>query len=212
MYIPKAFEENRLEVLHDAIERVGLATLVTATANGLMASHIPLLLDRDSGEFGTLLGHVAIANNQWRESLPDTDALAIFVGPDAYISPTWYASKAETGRVVPTWNYVAVHCTGPATFFQDQDRLLKLVTRLTGRHEAAFPKPWQVADAPQAFIEGQLRAIVGLELPIRKIEGKWKMSQNRTLEDRRGVVRGLGESEVGEIVANTFAGRPDRET
>src|SRR5689334_19204218 len=155
MYNPQVFSEQRLEVLHDAIEGIRFATLVTTTADGLVASHVPMLLNRDEGAQGTLYGHIALANLQWRDSLPNPDALAMFLGPDAYISPSWYPSKAEHGRVVPTWNYLAVHAYGAITFFQDPERLLRIVTLLTERYEAGSTKPWRVADAPPNFIEGQ---------------------------------------------------------
>jgi transcriptional regulator len=193
MYVPPSFAEERLDVLHDAIERAGLATLVTLTAGGLVASHVPMLLDRGAGTHGVLYGHLAAANHQWRDSLADAGALAIFLGPDAYISPSWYPSKSETGHVVPTWNYIAVHVYGRVTFFNDAQRLLDLVTSLTNRQESSFAEPWQVSDAPVSYIEGQLKGIVGFELPIVRIEGKWKVSQNRPAPDREGAARGLRE-------------------
>jgi len=208
MYTPPLFAEERIDVLHDAIERAGLATLVTMAADGLTASHIPVLLDRSAGTHGVLYGHLAIANPQWRDSAGGADALAIFLGPDAYISPSWYATKPESGRVVPTWNYVAVHVYGRLAFFDDAKRLLDLVTRLTNRHEAGFAEPWHVSDAPESFIEGQLKGIIGFELPIARIEGKWKMSQNRPAADQEGAARGLrtrgGDS--AEAVARTVEG------
>ena len=194
MYLPKAFEEDRLPVLHDAIRSSGLATLVTVTAAGPVASHVPMLLDAGAGERGTLLAHVARANGQWRDTLPGSKALAIFTGPDAYVSPSWYATKRETGKVVPTWNYVAIHAYGEPTFFDDAERLRALVARLTERHEAGRPAPWSIADAPADYIAGMLRAIVGVALPIERLEGKWKLSQNRPEADRVGVIAGLGEA------------------
>ncbi len=139
------------------------------------------------------MGHIARGNSQWRDTSPNTEALAIFVGPDAYISPSWYQSKKETGKVVPTWNYVAIHAHGPVAFFEDAARLRENVTQLTNHHEATFPKPWQVTDAPGSYIDAELKSIVGFEMSIRRIEGKWKMNQNRPEEDRRGVIRGLNE-------------------
>jgi transcriptional regulator len=207
VYVPASFKEEQVPVLHDAIRRTGLAMLVTMGPGGLQASHVPMLLDAEPAPFGTLHGHVARANPQWRTSAADVEALAIFVGPDAYITPAWYATKAETGKVVPTWNYVAVHAYGPLSFFDDPDRLLALVTKLTMSHEAARPEPWAVSDAPAEYVQGMLRSIVGFEMPIARLEGKWKMSQNRPGRDVAGVVEGLAreggaaKAEVARIVA-----------
>jgi transcriptional regulator len=191
MYIPHQFDESRLPVLHEAIQRTRLATLVTMTHGGLVATHLPLLLDPGRGPNGTLVGHVARANLQWRETAGDPDALAIFLGPESYISPSWYATKRETGKVVPTWNYIAVHAYGRAEFFDDPERLRGIVTRLTDAHEAASAEPWHVTDAPVRYIDLELKAIVGIELPIRRLDGKWKLNQNRPAADRQGVIRAL---------------------
>ena len=153
----------------------------------------PLLLDASEGEMGTLYGHAAKANPQWKE-MPVGEALAIFMGPDAYVTPSWYENKGLDGKVVPTWNYVAVHTYGPVEFFEDADRLLNVVTRLTTLHEASRPRPWAVSDAPTNFIQAQLRGIVGVRLPITRIEAKRKMSQNRNAEDRANVKEGLSQS------------------
>jgi transcriptional regulator len=204
MYIPTQFRETEIPVIHEAIRRSGLATLVTTGPDGLIATPLPLLLDPAPAPYGTLLGHVAKANPQWQRSAGEVDALAMFMGPDAYITPSWYATKRETGKVVPTWNYVAVHAYGRVEFYSDPDRLLALVTRLTGHHEAPRATPWAVSDAPADFIQSQLKGIVGLELRITRLEGKWKMSQNRVAADRTGVVEGL-RAEGGEDVANTVA-------
>jgi transcriptional regulator len=195
MYTPKAFEVTDLPTLHAAMKQSELATLVTTTTHGLVATHLPLLLDETRGEYGTLTGHVSRANLQWRETDPEAEALIIFLGPDAYISPSWYPAKQETGRVVPTWNYAAIHVYGRLTFFDDPERLRTVVTELTRKHEAAFPAPWQVTDAPAAYIDSQLKAIVGFECRILRIEGKQKFNQNRSLEDRLGVIEGLRELE-----------------
>jgi transcriptional regulator len=141
-----------------------------------------------------LYGHVAKSNPQWRVTVTG-DALAIFSGPNAYVTPSWYASKVEHGRVVPTWNFLAVHAYGPVEFFEDSTRLLDVVTRLTNLHEGTRDEPWQVSDAPEAYIAGQLRGIVGLRIPITRIEGKSKMSQNRNAADRAGIVAGLSASD-----------------
>lgn len=193
MYIPPAFRETDRDAIHATMRAAGLASLVTATADGLLCTPLPMLLDPDEGEMGTLYGHVAKANPQWREP-PAGDALAIFMGPDAYVTPSWYESKRVDGKVVPTWNYVAVHAYGPVEFFEDSDRLLEIVTRLTDRHEGGRAEPWAVADAPPDFIRAQLRGIVGVRLPIARIDAKRKMSQNRKPEDRAGVKAGLSAS------------------
>ena len=171
-----------------------LSTLVTATSEGLIATPLPLILDESEGEHGVLYGHLAKANPQWK--LPAAgEALAIFSGPDAYVTPSWYAAKREHGKVVPTWNYVAVHAYGQAEFFEDEDRLREVVTRLTNLYEHPRAEPWAVTDAPEVFIKSQLKGIVGLRLPVSRIEGKRKMSQNRSAEDRDGVAQGLMSSE-----------------
>ena len=194
MYIPPAFQENDLATLHAVIRAARLANLITATADGLVGSPLPLFLDATEGPHGTIYGHVARANPQWQRA-PIGDAMAIFMGPDAYVTPSWYATKRETGKVVPTWNYVAVHAYGPVEFFEDADRLRDVVTRLTNLHEGLRAEPWTVTDAPEDFIRSQLRGIVGLRMPIGRIDGKRKMSQNRGAEDRAGVTQGLAASD-----------------
>jgi transcriptional regulator len=191
MYTPEAFIVDDLSILHADMQQPTLATLITITSNGLVATHLPILLDSDLGPFGTILGHVSRANLQWQQADPAAEALLIFTGPDTYVSPTWYPAKQETGRVVPTWNYAAIHAYGKLTFFHDTDRLRDIVTRLTNLHEATFPQPWKVSDAPAAFIDGQLKAIVGFEMPLLRIEGKRKFNQNRSAADQSGVVQGL---------------------
>ncbi len=194
MYTPPAFREDDPAILRRIMRETRLATLVTATADGLMATPLPLFLDESEGEHGVLYGHIAKANAQWRTPVVG-EALVLFSGVDAYITPSWYAAKAEHGKVVPTWNYEAVHAYGPAEFFDDPARLLGAVTRLTELHEQARALPWAVGDAPEAFIAAQLKGIVGVRLPISRIEGKLKMSQNRSEADRAGVAAGLAQSE-----------------
>ena len=201
MYIPPLHKEDRIDVLHDAIRRTGLATLVTLTGDGLIASHVPMLLDPEPAPYGTLLGHLARPNPQARGAAPGVQALAIFQGPDAYITPSWYATKRETGKVVPTWNYVTIHAYGPVEFFNDTERLRAIVTRLTEREEAARAEPWAVTDAPADFIDGMLKGIVGFALPIARLEGKWKMSQNRPAEDRARVIDGLNDQGREDVAA-----------
>ncbi len=194
MYVPPAFREDDPATLRAIMREARLATLVTATADGLIATPLPLLLAAGEGPNGTLYGHVARANPQWKRP-PVGEAMVLFAGPDAYVSPSWYPSKQEHGKVVPTWNYVAVHAYGPVAFFEDADRLLDIVTQLTDRYETPRADPWAVSDAPENFVRAQLRGIVGLRLPIARIEGKRKMSQNRSAGDRAGVVAGLGASD-----------------
>jgi transcriptional regulator len=194
MYIPPAFREDDLPTLQHWMRRARLATFVTATEQGLMGTPLPLFLAPEEGPLGTLYGHLARANPQWKLP-PMGEAMAVFMGPEAYVSPSWYRSKQEHGRVVPTWNYVAVHAYGTAEFFEDPDRLLAVVSRLTDLQERSRAEPWAVTDAPADFIGAQLRGIVGLRLPIARIEGKRKMSQNRSPEDRAGVAAGLAASE-----------------
>ena len=210
MYVPPHFREDQVPVLHDFIRAAPLATLVSSTPAGLFASHLPLLINPEPAPFGTLSGHLARANPHWKEAAPGVEALAVFTGPGAYITPAWYATKQETGKVVPTWNYAAVHAYGTLRFFEDEASLLKLVTRLTETHEAKRAEPWAVSDAPPDFVRGMLRAIVGFELTVTRLEGKWKMSQNRPPADVPRVVEGLrhaGEAAVAAVVAERNRGR-----
>ncbi len=191
MYLPSHFHETRLEVLHGLMRAHPLATLVTQGANGLVANHFPLEIDADASPHGTLRGHMARANPAWREHPTGTEVLVIFQGPHAYVSPSWYPSKQRDGRVVPTWNYAVVHAYGALRTIEDATWLRGLVGRLTATYEAAQRAPWKVEDAPVDFIDRMLTAIVGFEIPITRVEGKWKMSQNRPAEDRAGVAAGL---------------------
>jgi len=194
MYCPAAFRQGDLPTLHAQIQACGLAMLTSSGAQGLQASHLPLLLEPGEGEFGTLYGHFARANPHWRDLADGTEALVVFNGPDAYVHPGWYPVKAEHGKVVPTWNYIAVHAWGQAELFDDPERLLQLVSRLSDRHEQGRAQPWAVSDAPREYIDAMLRAIVGFALPIRRLEGKWKLSQNRSEADQAGVRAGLATS------------------
>ncbi|MBU1332262.1 MAG: FMN-binding negative transcriptional regulator [Gammaproteobacteria bacterium] len=194
MYTPAAFRQDDLATLHEQMRACRLPTLVSHGSQGLLASHLPLLLVPDEGEYGTLYGHFARANPQWRDLAEDSEVLVIFQGPEAYISPSWYAAKAEHGKVVPTWNYISVQAHGRAEVFDDAERLLQLVSRLSALHEADRPQPWAVSDAPREYIDSMLRAIVGFALPIQRIEGKWKLGQNRSSADQVGVREGLTAS------------------
>jgi transcriptional regulator len=192
MYLPKHFEESRAEVLHELIRAQPLGLLVTLNDAGLQANNVPFVLDTDpAGGPGILRAHVARANPLWRETRGDVEALVVFQGPQAYVSPGWYPSKAEHGKVVPTWNYVMVQARGPLRAIDDAAWVRAFVTRLTTRHEAVQARPWAVADAPPDFIETMTRAIVGIEITLTALTGKWKVSQNRSAADRAGVVSGL---------------------
>lgn len=201
MYVPAHFEETRFEVLQRLIHEHSLAALVTLGPAGLNANHIPLELDPQPAPLGTLRGHVARGNPVWRDFSRDAEALAIFQGPQAYISPAWYQTKRETGKVVPTYNYAVVHAYGSMRIIEDRAWLRGLVERLTIRHEAGRPEAWKVTDAPADFVEQMLGAIVGIEIPLTRLVGKWKVSQNRPAADRDGVVKALGELNDGEARA-----------
>jgi transcriptional regulator len=191
MYLPTHFEEARVEALHALMRAYPLGTLVTLTPDGLDANHIPFEIDPEPRPFGTLRGHVARANPVWSETSAAAGALVVFQGPDSYISPSWYPTKAETGKVVPTWNYAVVHAHGAPRFIEDRAWLRAFVERLTDRQEAPRREPWKVTDAPADFIDRQIGAIVGVEITIARLIGKWKVSQNRPPHDRAGVVAGL---------------------
>lgn len=192
MYLPKHFEQTDAAAMAQLLAQHPLATLAWQSADGLSAEHLPLLWDRGGadGPHGTLRGHVARANPVWCEAA-GAQVLAVFQGPQAYITPSWYPSKAATAKVVPTWNYAVVHAQGHLRVIQDTAWLRTLVGRLTDTHEAARAQRWQVGDAPADYIEQMLRAIVGIEIEVTRLQGKWKTSQNRTASDRAGVAAGL---------------------
>jgi transcriptional regulator len=192
VYIPKAYEETRTEVLHKLIDLHPFAALVTMGESGIVASHIPMVLDRTGGAAGILRGHLSRANTQWKDRRADVEALAIFSGPQHYISPAWYPEKQESGRVVPTWNYVVVHAYGPLRVIEDAAWLRPHLEKLTAMHEASAATPWTIDDAPEEYIASQIKGIVGVEMEIARLEGKWKLSQNRPERDRCGVRDGLG--------------------
>ena len=198
MYTPSAFAESRPEVLCALLRQHPLASLVSHGPEGLEAAHLPLLY---FPEQGVLRGHMARANRQWEAMTASGEVLAIFNGPQHYISPNWYPSKQEHGQVVPTWNYVAIHVHGVATVTHDQAWLIENVRALTDAQEAAQQHPWKVDDAPADYIEGLARAIVGIEVKITRLEGKWKVSQNRSVEDRAGVSAGLAQLGTAEALA-----------
>jgi len=191
MYRPAHFVEDRVEVLHELIRRRPLATLVAMHGSTLDADHVPVLIDAAAGPYGTLRGHVARANSLWRSVAEGSEVLAIFQGEGHYVSPAWYPSKHVDGKVVPTWNYVVAHARGPIRYRHEPDWLHDLVTTLTATHEMPRPEPWRVSDAPPDYIAAMLRAIVGFEIPLASLTGKWKMSQNRSAADREGLAAGL---------------------
>jgi len=201
MYLPPQFEQPDIEVMHELIRNRPLATLVTLGANGIDANHIPLHLEPAPEPFGVLRGHIARANPLWRDLAADVETLAIFHGPDAYISPSWYATKQETGKVVPTWNYTVVHAYGTLRIIDDAVWVRAQLEALTQQNEAAFPKPWAVSDAPEDFTEKLLGAVVGIEMVITRLIGKWKVSQNQPPQNRRSVIQGLNAGGQGEAVA-----------
>ncbi len=197
MYVPAHFAADDLDQIAAFVERAGSADLVTFDGTQPVSTLLPVIWDRSPGEYGRLLGHIALTNPQWNTAAAGVPALAIVHGPQAYISPSWYQSTADHGRTVPTWNYTTVHYTGPVTFHRDADWLRDVVTRLTERYEAGRAGRWWVDDAPPQFIDGQLRAIVGIELTVQRIEAKDKLSQNRPPQDRAGVIAAL-RSEPGD--------------
>jgi transcriptional regulator len=192
MYTPSHFSETRAEPLRQLLRDHPLGLLVTHGPQGLDANPLPFLFDEAPGTPGVLTAHVARANPVWREAA-GSEALAVFQGPQAYVSPNWYPSKAENGKAVPTWNYIVVQARGQLVVRDDMDWLRRFVTRLTERHEATQAAPWQVGDAPADYLDAMLRGIVGLEIPLTSLSGKWKMSQNHPAANRAGVSRGLRE-------------------
>lgn len=201
MYQVDAFREERVDVMHALMRNHRLATLVTVHDGAPEANHLPLLIDPDPAPNGTLRGHVARANPLWRQAHGDREVLAIFQGPQVYVTPSWYPSKRETGQVVPTWNYAVVHAYGPLIVRDGRDWLRDLVTRLTDQQEAALPQPWRVDDAPADYLDRMLGAIVGIEIPVHRLVGKWKVSQNRSDADRIAVAQGLGQLDDAQAQA-----------
>lgn len=200
MYIPRANQEDRIPVLHKLIEDQPLASLITVGSSGLFASHIPMVLEQNGAQ-GLLKCHVSRANTQWRDHSPSLQALAIFSGSQHYITPTWYPEKQETGKVVPTWNYVVVHAYGFLKVIEDSNWLRAHLEKLTSIHEAASPVPWKINDAPADYISSQIKGIVGLEMTIERLEGKWKVSQNRSERDREAVAQGLADLNTPDSLA-----------
>jgi transcriptional regulator len=209
VYNPPHFQEQRPEVLHQLIREHSLAALVTLGSDGLIANHVPLILDPEAGPLGTLRGHLSRVNPQWRDSLPEVPALAIFQGAAAYITPSWYPTKDAGGKVVPTYNYMVVHAHGPLLTYDDPRLLERNVRALTELHESRFAQPWSVDDAPADYVQALLKGIIGIEIPIARLEGKWKLSQNRPPEDRQGAIDGLqqGGDPLGAAMTDWIASR-----
>jgi transcriptional regulator len=207
MYVPRHFEESNVDVMHDLIRACPLATLVTQSASGLNANHIPMHLVTSPAPFGTLQGHVARANPILRDFAATTEVLTLFHGPQCYITPSWYATKADTGKVVPTWNYVVVHAYGQVRVMDDAAWLRAQLEALTNQSEAGLPEPWSLADAPGDFTEKLIGNIVGFEVVITRLSGKWKVSQNQPPQNRASVIDGLnasaqpGSATMAELVA-----------
>lgn len=210
MYVPRHFAETRVDVLHDLIRRYPLGTLIVAGPDGLNASHVPFEIAPEPAPFGTLRCHVARANPLWQQITADQQVLVVFQGEQGYVSPSWYVAKQEHGKVVPTWDYVAVHAYGTATAVQDAAWLRQMVEDLTNRHEHGRADPWHVSDAPPEYVEKLLGAIVGVEIPLTRLIGKWKLSQNRSVADRQGVVAGLereghsAQADVADLIKSTL--------
>lgn len=198
MYVPTHFEESKIEMLHDLMVAHPLATLVTMTSNGINANHIPLHLVKDKGQYGTLQGHVARANSLWSDIDKDVETLIVFQGSNSYISPSWYPTKQVHGKVVPTWNYVTVHAYGALRVIDDPVWVKAQLESLTAQQEVSFDKPWAVSDAPVEFTDKMIGAIVGIEILITKLIGKWKVSQNQPLPNQVGVVEGLKSLNTSE--------------
>jgi transcriptional regulator len=194
MYRPSHFDETRVDVLHTLIAEIGLGAMISHDQDSLEATHLPFLIEPAAGRHGRLIGHVARANPHWRRLDGEAESLIVFQGPHGYVSPSWYPSKQADGRVVPTWNYAAVHAYGHATTFDNPTRLRAVVAELTEINEKRFAAPWSIDDAPRDFTDRMLAAIVGIEVQITRLEGKLKLSQNRPDEDRQGVLSGLAET------------------
>lgn len=207
MYCPKHFEQHNIEAMHSLMRTFPLATLVMPTTQGIAVNHIPMHLSTASESSGLLSGHIPRTNSIWQEYAEGSTAIAVFHGPQAYITPSWYKSKRRHGKVVPTWNYTTVHAHGPVHVIHDRQWLMSHLEQLTDQLESSFEHPWAVSDAPREFTEKLVDHLVGVEMPIETLEGKWKVSQNRSEEDRIGVAEGLeGESDtdwalMSELVA-----------
>ncbi len=218
MYNPASFRDPDLGRMHDLIRQHPLGLLISSGSSGLLASPVPFLLDAGAGESGILRAHLARANPHWQEFIGGGDCLVVFQGEQGYVTPGWYPSKAETHRAVPTWNYATVQVRGRVMVHDDAEWLRAQLDALTAGHEGKRVQPWALGEAPEEFIASQMKAIVGLEIVISQIDGKWKMSQNRALPDRLGVIAGLtdpadphAQPAMGEIVVQRLRESENRE-
>lgn len=206
MYLPKHFEQLDVEAMHELMQRHPLGTLITIGPDGLCADHVPLHFLKESECHGVLRGHVPRSNPVWQHTSAADEPLIIFQGPDAYITPSWYATKKETGKVVPTWNYAVVHVYGSVRAIEDAAWIRTHLEQLTDQQEGSFSDPWAVSDAPHSYTEALIASLVGIEVTITRMIGKWKVSQNRHAADREGVAAGLirhggpGECQMADLV------------
>ena len=211
MYIPPAFRVDSLDFQHGLIREHPLGLLITAGTGGLMANPLPFLIEADGSAFGKLRAHLARANTQLAELAEARECLVVFQGPQSYVTPSWYATKQDTGKVVPTWNYATVHAWGKPQIFDDASWLRQQIGELTDKQESRRHARWAVEDAPPDFITSQVKGIVGLEIPISRIEGKWKVSQNRPEQDRHGVITGLrSENDANDAMASLVENPPPK--
>jgi transcriptional regulator len=190
MYLPPHFREDRLDVQHQLIRTHPLGLLISAGPSGLLANPVPFVLVPDVSERGTLRCHISRANTHWRELMAVEECLVVFQGPQAYVTPSWYQTKRDTGKVVPTWNYISVHTWGRPQVIEDANWIRAQIELLTRSREDSRAEPWHVDDAPADYVSSQIKGIIGIEIPIARIEGKWKVSQNRPEADRLGVIAG----------------------
>ncbi|TXM07436.1 FMN-binding negative transcriptional regulator [Vibrio parahaemolyticus] len=202
MYIPAKFKQKNIEELVAIMQQYPFATLVANSSDGIEVTHLPVLLEQSDGEL-VLKAHVAKANKIWEKVESDSDIIVIFNGPNCYISPNYYPTKAENGKAVPTWNYVVVHAKGKVSYSHNSEWIYSVIDKLTTEHESTLDNPWSVADAPEGFIDKMLPAIVGLEIKISSITGKWKLSQNQPEVNKQGVIRGLDA--LGDDTSTTMA-------
>ncbi len=191
MFQPPMFNEDRMDVMHDLIDKYSFGIMIGHEGGALSINHLPFILHPELSEKGTLRGHISKGNPLWKNHDANNDVTVIFQGPHHYISPGWYASKAEHEKVVPTWNYATVHATGKLKLIEDTDWLIAQLSTLTDKHEAGYDEPWKVSDAPEKYIRGQMKGIVGIEIEITELIGKWKMSQNKNDADKTGILAGL---------------------
>ena len=205
MYLPKQYHETRVDVLHDTMCRIGAATVVAQGPDGMIASHVPIEVDGTEGENGTLRCHFSKANPHVAAIAAGGEVLVIFQGPQGYATPNWYPSKHQTGKAVPTWLYVTIHAYGQGATYDDIEKLKRHLAAMTDHFEAPYELPWKMADAPDDYIASKCKGIVGIEIPISRLEGKWKMNQAKSEHDVLGVINGLraqGDGNLADLVAS----------